>query len=247
MKVLLADDEPLARERLAAALADCPDVVLIGEACDGDQAIEMIDRLNPDVVILDIQMPGLTGIRLAEGLKNRTEPPEVIFLTAFASYAITAFEFEATDYLLKPVRPARLRQALDRARRRLVGRALQGGAPDPQDPMFIWAPKGASRVRLALSSIVWVEAARDYVMVHTADQSFILRETMARMEARLADAGIIRVHRSALANPRFIRAVHRAGRNSLALQLEGGALVRIGRAFASRVVAILGADRAGQD
>lgn len=246
MKVLLADDEPLARERLAAALADFADVVLVGEACDGDQALEMIERLRPDVVILDIQMPGISGIRLAEGLGRRPDPPEVIFLTAYGSYAISAFELEATDYLLKPVRPGRLRLALDRARRRLAGRALRGDAARTPDTTSIWIPRGETRVRLSPSAVLWVEAARDYVLIHVADQSYILRETMAGMTSRLAEIGVLRVHRSALVNPHRISAVRRVGRSGVALELEGGAIVRVGRAYAQEVLAMLRIDRPGR-
>lgn len=243
MRVLLADDEPLARERLIAALAEFPDVELVGQASDGDEALDMIVRLEPDVAILDIQMPGVSGIALAQWIGRQVRPPEVIFLTAFGSHAITAFELEATDYVLKPVRATRLRLALDRARRRLTGRALRGEAAPVHDASSIWIPRGASRVRVAPSTVQWVEAARDYMLIHTSDQSYILRETMAALEARLADAGLLRVHRSALVNPGFIREVRRVGRGGIELVLEGGAVVRVGRGYVRQTVATLGMDR----
>ena len=180
MRVLLVDDEDLALDRLKTFFADIEGVELVGQARDGDEALAAIEKLTPDLVLLDIQMPGRNGLRAAADIT--VEPrPEVIFVTAHEHYAPDAFDVDAADYLLKPVRFDRLRQAVERARRRRAMReqaekagkleeemaTLRGsGAPGLEDGGF-WVPERHGQRRVPLEAIDWIEAARDYVLLHT--------------------------------------------------------------------------------
>src|SRR5215207_1628227 len=131
LKVLIADDEPLAAERLQLLLARCDGIDLVGSASDGESAVRMTDALKPDLLLLDIAMPGLDGIEVARALAGQSPAPAVVFVTAFDQFAVAAFEIAAVDYLMKPVDPARLQRAIDRARAFIVSR---GQPPHPSPP-----------------------------------------------------------------------------------------------------------------
>lgn len=253
MRVLLVDDESLALDRLAAFFADIEGVEVIGRAADGNQALERIRELKPDLVIMDIQMPGKTGLRAAADID--IEPrPELVFVTAHEHYAPDAFEVDAADYLLKPVRFDRLRQAVDRARRRRAQRSsaeraaeleaeiasLRGaGAVQPPGDDGFWIPERHGQRRVPLEAIGWIEAARDYVLLHTELRSHLLRITMAALEERLAGSALLRVHRSAFVRPDRVVEVKREGR-SLALVLVDGAEVQVGPSYVAATKAALG-------
>ena len=248
MRVLLVDDEALALDRLDTFFSDIEDVEVVGRARDGDEALEQIKALTPDLVILDVQMPGKNGLRAAADID--IEPrPEVVFVTAHEHYAPDAFDVDAADYLLKPVRFDRLRQAVDRARRRRALReaesragklqeeveALKAGqAPRPHDDDGFWVPERHGQRRVPIDSIDWIEAARDYVLLHTSMRSHLLRITMATLEERLANSPLIRVHRSAFVRPDKVTEVQRSGR-SLCLVLAGGANVQVGPSYVASV------------
>jgi len=252
MRVLLVDDEALALDRLRTFFADIEGVELVGQASDGNEALERIKELTPELVIMDVQMPGKNGLAAAADID--LEPrPEVIFVTAHEHYAPDAFEVDAADYLLKPVRFDRLRQAVDRARRRRaqrdsMGRAEQleaemaelrsGGAAGPADDGF-WVPERHGQRRVPIASIEWIEAARDYVLLHTELRSHMLRITMAALEERLAGSPLLRVHRSAFVRPDRVTEVVRSGR-SLSLLLADGAEVQVGPSYVQAVKSALG-------
>jgi two-component system LytT family response regulator len=252
MRVLLVDDEDLALDRLRTFFNDIEGVELVGQAKDGDEALEAIGRLLPDLVLLDIQMPGRNGLRAAADIA--VEPrPEVIFVTAHEHYAPDAFEVDAADYLLKPVRFDRLRQAVERAKRRRALRqqaertgkleeemaALRGsGAAGPEDNGF-WVPERHGQRRVPIDAIEWIEAARDYVLLHTDVRSHMLRITMAALEEKLTGTALLRVHRSAFVRPDKVMEVKRANR-SMSLVLTDGANVQVGPSYADAVKAALG-------
>ncbi len=253
MRVLLVDDESLALDRLRTFFGDIEGVEVVGQAQDGDAALEQIRALRPDLVILDVQMPGKTGLRAAAEMD--VEPrPELVFVTAHEHYAPDAFEVDAADYLLKPVRFDRLRQAVDRARRRRALRddaaragALQqqvealratGQAPALDDNGF-WVPERDGQRRVPLETIDWIEAARDYVLLHTDVRSHLLRTTMAALEKKLAGSALLRVHRSAFVRPDKVMEVKRANR-SLTLVLADGANVQVGPNYVNAVRSVLG-------
>jgi len=252
MRVLLVDDELLALDRLRTLFADIEDVDVIGHATDGDMALEQIERLGPDLVILDIQMPGRNGLRTAAALEPEKRP-EIIFVTAHEHYAPDAFEVDAADYLLKPVRFDRLRQAVNRARRRqnLRSQAEEAGKLSEEvealrskggsrgDDAGFWVPERHGHRWVPIETIGWIEAARDYVLLHTETRSHMLRATMAALEEKLDGTGLIRVHRSAFVRPEKVAEVRRANR-SLTLVLDDGAHVQVGPSYIDTLTDRLG-------
>jgi DNA-binding LytR/AlgR family response regulator len=253
MRVLLVDDEQLALDRLRVFFGDIEDVEVVGEARDGDSAIRLIEDLRPDLVILDIQMPGRNGLRTASDIA--LEPrPELVFVTAHEHYAPDAFDLEAADYILKPVRFDRLRVATERARRRrqlhdVAARAdrleaeMQGlrdgqattAKPDPE----IWVPERHGQRRVPIESIDWIEAARDYVLLHTELRSYMLRTTMGMLEEKLAGTPLMRVHRSAFVRPSRVTEIRNEGR-AMSLILADGTSVQVGPSYVEAVEQVLG-------
>lgn len=246
LRTLIADDEPLAIERLSFLLHDIGGVTLVGTAVNGREASELIAELRPDLVFLDIQMPEQNGLRVAAALPDE-ERPEIVFVTAFEQYAADAFEVEAADYLLKPVRFDRLWQAIQRAKRRKYLRTLakqaDGGDSDPaagaKGPSShddgIWVKGRNGAVFVPIETIDWIEAQRDYVMLHTATRSHIIRMSMRALEEMLDPAQLMRVHRSAFARPSNVVEVQRTGRTISALVLRDGAIVQVGPNYAKSV------------
>lgn len=233
LRVVIADDEPLALERLALAFRDIEDAVVVGAAANGLQALELITVLRPDLAVLDIQMPGRTGLGVAGALPPQ-DRPEIVFLTAFDSHAVDAFDVEAADYVLKPLRLERLRQAVARARRRRQGAqtdAAEAPAPAAGAIDGFWVQGRGGLVRVSLGQISWIEAAKDYALLHTASRSYILRATMASIAARFPPPGLLRVHRSALVRPDAVQALQTSGGGSQVLILADGTAVPIGPSY----------------
>lgn len=253
MRVLVVDDEALALDRLRTLFADIDDVEVVGHATDGDMALEQIETLQPDLVILDIQMPGRNGLRTAAALESQNRP-EIIFVTAHEHYAPDAFEVDAADYLLKPVRFDRLRQAVTRARRRRELRdqadrtdklqeeveslRARSGATRHDHEGF-WVPERHGQRWVPIETIGWIEAARDYVLLHTETRSHMLRATMSALEEKLEGSGLMRVHRSAFVRPEKVAEVRRANR-SLTLVLDDGAHVQVGPSYIDALTEKLG-------
>lgn len=240
MRILLVDDEPAALERLAALLSQSPDVSVVGTARNGREAAQAIADLHPDLVLLDIQMPEASGLAVAAALPPE-DRPEIIFVTAFELYAADAFEVEAADYLLKPVRFDRLRQAIERARRRqsqrtALARAADAlAAPADEDPDGFWVQVRTGFVRVPLGDIDWIEAAKDYVLLHTATRSHIHRATMNALERKLNPAELTRVHRSAFVRPARVAEVKRLGKGLISLVLQDGVNVAVGPSYVNAI------------
>jgi two-component system, LytTR family, response regulator len=237
MKVptLVVDDEPVARAGLRAMLTAFDWVLVVGEAADGPAAVEMINRLRPEVVFLDIQMPGLLGTDVVRRVEHQ---PFVIFTTAYSQHAVTAFELSAVDYLLKPFGPARLAAAMERVRsavgepvgtsvlERLSG-ALAGGRISR-----LFARVGGALMPIVVQSVSRFEAAGDYVAAHVGSSSYVLHVSLNRLEARLDPSRFVRVHRTHLVNLDHVRAFKRDPRGNLEAELNDGARIPVNRSRA---------------
>lgn len=250
LRLLIADDEPLARQRLSVALSQMEEVEVVGMAEDGLAAAEQVQRLKPDVLLLDIQMPGANGIEVARALTQETRP-DIIFVTAFDRFAVDAFVLEAVDYLLKPVKFDRLKEAIGRVVHRkglreaaqetaelhevVAALRSQGTAPSPQYETELWVPAEGRIIRLDVDRIEWVEAAGDYVIFHTESRSFLLKATMTALAERLDPARMIRVHRSSMVRLAGVKGVERPGKGALTLLLSSGAKVQVGPTYMEEV------------
>ena len=247
MRLLIADDEPLAIERLEVLLKALSQVTVVGAVSDGVQAVEAIARLRPDVVLLDIQMPGTSGMAGAADLEPQARP-EISFVTAFEHFAPDAFDVEAADYLLKPVRFDRLRQAINRAERRrrereaLATLAEAGREASVAPAEALWIPTRNGEVRVAIEDIDWIEAARDYVLLHTLARTHILRATMTAMEARFGSTNLIRVHRSAMVRPSRVRGIDRVSKWQVSLVMADGVSVAVGPNYVRAALAAVRAE-----
>jgi two-component system, LytTR family, response regulator len=191
LRVLIADDEPLALERLRQLLAAESEVEIVAECADGREFVEAVPRYAPDVAFLDIQMPGVDGFEALDALGPDWKPI-VIYLTAHAQHAVRAFETRAIDYLLKPVSRARLKEALQRVQERLSGPGAMGRR---------LAVKDGDRVSfVVIGDIDWIESAGNYALLHAGGRTHILRQTMASLEEALPENFFLRVSRGAIVN-----------------------------------------------
>jgi two-component system response regulator AlgR len=241
LRILIADDEPLATERLQLLLARTGGVDLLGAASDGDSAIRMAEALNPDAVLLDIAMPGLDGIDVARALAGGTPSPAVIFVTAFDRFAVAAFEVEAIDYLMKPVEPVRLQRALDRARAYLDGRTSP--APAARTSPWLeefWASDLSGLVRIAARDVDRVSAERDYMRLHVGRRSWLIHHSMTALEEGLDPELFVRLHRSAIVRKDFIAGFTRNPSGRWLARLSDGTEQPVGRLYSDRVRAIAG-------
>ncbi|WP_282945791.1 MULTISPECIES: LytTR family DNA-binding domain-containing protein [unclassified Sphingopyxis] len=243
IRLLIVDDEQLAIDRLVEYCRDIEGVEVVGSARDSAEAEAAIAALAPDLITLDIQMPGRSGMALAAALPIE-DRPEIIFITAFEHYAPDAFEVEAADYLLKPVRFDRLRQAIRRAERRRDERkaASRAGLATELSPYqdAVWVSVKGATLRLPVSAIDWIEAARDYVLLHTATRSYIYRSSMSALEAAIDPAELLRVHRSNFVRLSLVDSVERLGKGLIALQLRDGAIISVGPNYTQDVLRYLG-------
>ncbi len=244
IRTLLVDDEPLALDLLRLECARIPHAEVVGQATDGGEALQAIADLKPDMVLIDIQMPVLNGLSV---LRDQVGwRPQFVFVTAHANYAVDAFDLEAVDYLVKPVRPDRLARAFDRVRRKLLTQAVGAVRPAQEDGAdAIWVSGREGFVRVGLDDIDWIESDRDYVLIHTGGRSHILRATLTSIAERLDPKIFIRARRSALVRLAAIRGIHRARRGLLELVLVDGARVRVSRGHAAEVKDALGLGQVG--
>ena len=238
LKLLIADDEPLAAERLQLMLAQCSGVDLVGSASDGEGAVRMADALAPDLLLLDIEMPGLDGIDVARTLAAKRPSPAVVFITAFDQFAVAAFEVEAVDYLMKPVTPERLRRALARARDYLSRRA-QGPAarPETESPYLdeFWASDLSGLVRIASRDVDRVSAERDYMRLHVGRRSWLIHHSMNALEEGLDPELFVRLHRSAIVRKDFIAGFSRNPSGRWLARLADGTEQPVGRLYTDKV------------
>jgi two-component system LytT family response regulator len=215
IRALIVDDEPLARERIRALLREEPDVEVVGECGDGPSAVAAIQKLAPDLLFLDVQMPGMDGFGVLRALGDAPWP-EVIFVTAHDQHAVKAFEAHALDYLLKPFKPARFREAVRRAREQLARRRA-GAIPEnlaallaqlqPQRPFLtrIAVKAGERTAFLKACEIEYAEAAGNYLVLHAGREHHVIRETLGALEAQLDPKQFVRINRSTLVNVDQIR------------------------------------------
>ena len=253
MRVLIVDDEPLAREGVAMLLADHADIDVVGECVNGAQAIRSIFSMQPDLVFLDVKMPRVGGFDVIESV-GADAMPLVIFLTAYDEHAIAAFEVRALDYLLKPVDTERFEAALNRARQALRERDVADRAArlrellddsptartvNPDERIVI---RTAGHVHfLRPSEILWVEASGDYVTLHTIDREHLLRDTMLRMEQRLLPHRFLRIHRSTIVNLNRIAELVANDHGDYTVVLDNRTELRLSRSYRDELYEALNA------
>ncbi|MBO6575755.1 MAG: response regulator transcription factor [Rhodothermales bacterium] len=250
IKVLIVDDEPLARDTLRMLLEDIEDIDLVDEAPNGAVAVEKIAEHNPDLVFLDIQMPGMGGFDVIEEV-GASNMPYVIFATAYDEYALKAFRANALDYLLKPFDDDLFEQALDRARTRLkqdrvddltdrlesllAGRGSGGGEssdPDGTSTANRILVRDRDRIRfVSIDEINWIEAAGDYVVLHTDNKRHLIRATMTGMTKRLPRDRFARIHRSTIVNMDVVREVRPYFHGDYMVYMNDGKELRLSRRY----------------
>lgn len=230
IRALAVDDEPLAIERLQILCAQLPGIELSGTANDGSSALKLVDALKPQLLLLDIAMPGMSGLELAGRLGPN--PPAIIFVTAFDRFAVAAFDVAAVDYLMKPVERERLALAVERAAVRL------GSTPRPAASDWLeefWVPHRGEIIRLAAADIDHIEAERDYMRLHSGARSFLIHDTITSLERRLDPGRFLRIHRSSIVRRDLITSLVRDGSSGGAVTLSTGATLPVGRTYAGAV------------
>jgi len=251
VRVVVVDDEPLARESLRLLLEKDAGIALVGEAGNGRDAITLITRLKPDLVFLDIQMPEFTGLEVIGRLPEDVTPA-VVFVTAYDQYAVEAFRAEALDYLLKPFDDERFHETLRRARERLkdrewsvlgrrVAQMLHHGeqmpATEPLQRLVIRS--GGRMVFVRVADIDWIEAADNYVSLHVGKKVHLLRETIHEMESRLDNARFVRIHRSTIVNTERIQEIRPQHNGDCSVILRDGTSLRLSRSRREHVEHLL--------
>jgi len=223
-KVLVADDEPAARRGVRQLLSGFPDFVIVGESRDGREVLKAIDALAPDVLFLDIQMPEIDGFEVIR-LRTPERMPAVVFLTAYDRFAIRAFDAEAHDYLVKPVSEARFAATIRRLVKRLGSRET---AADRSGPAIVVSTARGARV-LPVREIDWIEAADNYARLWIGGRSYLLRESLGQLEARVGAHGFVRAHRQALVRVAGVQSVEENASGELVAMLACGASVPVSR------------------
>jgi len=273
IRALIVDDEALSRQGLLIRLRSAPDVEVIGEAANGQEALEAIREHQPDLVFLDIEMPGLSGLDLVSQLPTETMPM-IVFVTAYDRYAIQAFEARAIDYLLKPVDQERFADALEHIREQLRQRQAAGqrdrlvqlmadlrgsgdwpgealdavldGLPGADGVAILPIRQGREIIRLAVRDIEWIDAAGDYMCIHAAGETYILRGTMKSLEDRLDAALFQRVHRSTIVNLERVTRLRPHANGEYFLVLDGGHEIKLSRTYRDKIEHFLKGGRAAR-
>jgi two-component system, LytTR family, response regulator len=243
VRALIVDDEPLARRGVVLRLEKFRDVEVIGECGDGSSAVEKILELTPDVVFLDVQMPGMDGFEVLRALP-KDNLPAVIFLTAYEQHALRAFEFHALDYLLKPVDDERFGDAVRRAQQigdsgsktRMAEKILALLDRRPAKYVSRFPVRIGSRIQLVFAEdIEWIAAAGDYAELHSGGRCHLIRETMNSLEEKLDPAHFLRIHRSRIVRMRCIRELRSIDNREYIVKLQDGSEHRSGRSYADRL------------
>ncbi len=229
LRVIVVDDEPLAVERVQMLAARINDVVVVGTASSGEAALRLTEALRPDVVLLDIAMPGMDGIDVARSLGALLSPPKVVFVTAFESFAVAAFDVEAVDYLMKPVDPARLERAIERVRNSSSEASANSRPPRYLEEFWVSDLAGLSRVQA--NNVDRIVAERDYMRIHVGKRSWLINHSLTKLEQELDPECFVRLHRGAIVRRSFIVGLrHEDGR--WFAQLAAGSEQRIGGDYA---------------
>jgi len=256
IRVVVVDDEPIAREGVRRQLEREPGVEIVAECGDGLEAIEAIRQHNPDLVFLDVQMPGLDGFGVIDAL-GAENMPLTVFVTAYDQFAVQAFEADAVDYLLKPFGDTRYEKTMQRAKKRLdeirSGAAEDGGSVGPEllklvakrsQPGEIWewmVVKTRTATRLLMTrEIDWVEAAGVYVTIHAGGEEFLYRANLGTVASRLDPFRFVRVHRSAIVNLQSIALLERRSHGEFEIMLKDGTHLMLSRNYRANVEAMLG-------
>jgi two-component system, LytTR family, response regulator len=268
IRTLIVDDEPLARRGLELRLKNAADIQIVAQCANGREALAAIAELAPDLMFLDIQMPGLSGIEVVKQVPQESMPM-VVFVTAFDRFAIDAFESHALDYLLKPVDEERLARALDRVRAQwqqkqaaaqreqlmaliadLTGKGeiepealAAAGQPARRYATMLPIRSGRETIRLDVATIDWIDAAGDYMCLHAGGQTHVLRATMKELEDMLDPSVFQRVHRSTIVNLARVRSLRPHVNGECFLRLQSGQEVKLSRSFRDKVEMLL--DRSG--
>ena len=229
--VLIVDDEPLARRGVRVHLETAGGFVVVGESANGREAIADIVRLRPQVVFLDVQMPGVDGFDVIDAV-GIERMPVTIFVTAYETHALRAFDAHAVDYLLKPIDPARFARAAERVRM-LVGSG--------RIPRRLVLRDGGRVLLVDHDEIDWVEADGDYVRVHVGGRRHLVRHTLRGMEGRLDSARFARIHRSAIVNVARVREIRRQGDRAFQIVLRDGTTLKMSRGYRDRLARLVSA------
>jgi len=231
IRFLIVDDEPLAVERLQLLLARIDGVALAGTAAEGAAALRLIEALEPDAILLDIAMPAMDGIEVARSLGALPKPPSVIFVTAFDTFAVAAFDVDAVDYLMKPVSGERLAKAVERARARM--RDMPEEEPRAKSRFLeeFWVSEPRGLVRLAAADVDRITAERDYMRLHVGRRSWLINHTIARLEEELDPERFVRLHRSSIVRRDFVTGFRRDETGRWYAQLGDGEEQKVGRLY----------------
>ena len=245
IRTVIVDDEDLARERIQSLLEQQPDIEIVGLCSDGTSAIETIDREHPDLVFLDVQMPGMDGFEVVENL-DPEHMPAIVFVTAYDGHALRAFEINALDFLLKPFDQARFEKALERARSqvnrdrsslidaRLVS-LLEGLHEERKYPERLIVKSGGRVFFVRTEDIDWVEASGNYVKIHAKGEAHLIRESMKNMETKLDAKIFVRIHRSAIVNIDRIKELEPWFHGEYVVIMRDGTRLTASRVFSERL------------
>jgi two-component system LytT family response regulator len=240
LRVIIVDDEAMARQRLCRLLGCDPDIDIVAECADGAEAVNVLLDTAADLLFLDVQMPGMDGFAVLRAVPSE-RIPVVVFVTAYDSYAIQAFEASAVDYLLKPFHRARFTQALERAKSQVFLRGLDRArrrirdlAQAQRDSRLV-VRSGRSILLLPHDEIDWIEAAGNYVCVHCGVETHIARETLAGIEERIESGQFIRIHRSAIVNSKRVREIRPAYNGDYRVFLKDGTRLTLSRTYGDKL------------
>ncbi|MDC6404948.1 MULTISPECIES: LytR/AlgR family response regulator transcription factor [Maribacter] len=237
-KVLIADDEKAGRQLIKEYLEGFPDLILISEVNNGVDAVKEINEFKPDLVFLDVQMPGFTGF---EVLTRLEEIPNIIFSTAYDKYALQAFEVHAIDYLLKPYTKERFTKAIEKLNQTTekVGSLTQSLLMDKTDyPERVLVEKKDKLITIAVADIIWIEAYGDYSKLHTASDVLVSNYGISALEEKLNPKSFLRVHRSSLINLNKVKELHKYGK-SYDITMENNEVVRVSRGYMDAIKKIM--------
>lgn len=247
IQTLIADDELLARQKLRQLLRSETDIEIAGEASSAREVYELVQATAPQLLFLDVRMPGMDGLDVVTELSTHTsiKLPRLILTTAYDHYALRAFELNATDYLLKPFSADRLHTAVSRAREQILGGERNGERSHPEEAKpgqytgrIVFKSRGRI-LFLPVSDIRWISAEENYVRICTGSETHLLRETMTSMEQRLDPKLFLRVHRSAIVNLRFVKEVRSESRGDFMVHLVNGQKLAMSRSYRARIGELL--------